>query len=153
MDRELTNTEVKRLFEQAFAYAVFKQVERNKEQEERRPKTYEAIDGKGWAYLLSFRPQFKDRCDFSKLTPLDFCILLSNQTQFKDQCDFSKLNGTDWAILLSNKPIFKDICDFSKLDGMDLDFLVYNQPQFKELRDKLENKKSILSFLKQGAQT
>ena len=38
--------------------------------------------------ILSRRPEFADRCDWSKLKPLAWRQLLMRQPQFADKCDF-----------------------------------------------------------------
>jgi hypothetical protein len=37
--------------------------------------------------ILSRRPEFADRCDWSKLKPLAWRQLLMRQPQFADKCD------------------------------------------------------------------
>jgi hypothetical protein len=37
--------------------------------------------------ILSRRPEFADRCDWSKLKPLAWRQLLMRQLQFADKCD------------------------------------------------------------------
>jgi hypothetical protein len=39
------------------------------------------------AWILSRRPEFADRCDWSKLIPLAWRQLLMRQPQFADKCD------------------------------------------------------------------
>jgi hypothetical protein len=43
--------------------------------------------GFAWARILSRRPEFADRCDWSKLKPLAWRQLLMRQPQFADKCD------------------------------------------------------------------
>ena len=45
------------------------------------------LDGFAWARILSRRPEFADRCDWSKLKPLAWLQLLMRRPQFTDKCD------------------------------------------------------------------
>ena len=45
------------------------------------------VGGFAWARILSRRPEFAYRCDWSKLKPLAWLQLLVRQPQFTDKCD------------------------------------------------------------------
>ena len=48
---------------------------------------WDQFGGFAWARILSRRPEFADRCDWSKLKPLAWRQLLMRQPQFADKCD------------------------------------------------------------------
>jgi hypothetical protein len=48
---------------------------------------WDLLGGFAWVRILSRRPEFADRCDWSKLKPLAWRQLLMRQPQFADKCD------------------------------------------------------------------
>ena len=83
------------------------------------------MDGGNWSDLLQERPEFADKCDWSKLDGGNWSDLLRKHPRLADKCDWSKLNAEDWRNLLRRRPQFADKCDRSKLNGGDwLDLLV-----------------------------
>jgi hypothetical protein len=48
---------------------------------------WDQFGGFAWARILSRRPEFAYRCDWSKLKPLAWRQLLMRQPQFADKCD------------------------------------------------------------------
>ena len=48
---------------------------------------WDRFGGFAWARILSRRPEFAYRCDWSKLKPLAWRQLLMRQPQFADKCD------------------------------------------------------------------
>ena len=48
---------------------------------------WDQFGGFAWGWILSRRPEFADRCDWSKLKPLAWIQLLRQQPQFAEKCD------------------------------------------------------------------
>ena len=72
-----------------------------------------------WGRLLPIHPEWRDKCNFSKLSSYDWGMLLAKTDCFDKECDFDKLNGAAWSEILQHTDRLTSKCDFTKLDVYD----------------------------------
>ena len=68
--------------------------------------------GHDWNELLTFRPQFTARCEWTTFSGDDWCSYLCGHPQFATLCDWTKLDRKNWGQLLIRHPQFRDKCPF-----------------------------------------
>ncbi len=83
------------------------------------PHLVDRVDKKllsqNWDWLLPVHPEWRDKCDFSKLNSYEWGVLLAKTDCFDNECDFAKLNGSAWAEILQHTDRLDSKCDFTKL--------------------------------------
>ena len=78
------------------------------------------------------RPEFADRCPWSKFSPEDWVSILANFPQFADWCDWAAMDDAFWVNLLRRRPEFADRCDPKKLGVTALIQIGLDHPELAE---------------------
>ena len=91
---------------------------------------YDWFEPCNWYTLLTAKPEYGDRCDWSKFDGFDWWCIVDNVPQFADKCPWNMLNESEWYYLLKNHPEFAEKCDWHKLSGNRLCYLLQKYPQF-----------------------
>lgn len=90
---------------------------------------YDWFEPCNWHTLLIEKPEYADKCDWSKFDGFDWWCIVDDMPQFATKCQWEKLDGDEWYYLLQNHPEFADKCDWNKIDGISLCFLMQKHPQ------------------------
>ena len=88
------------------------------------------LTGCNWAWLLKWKPELEDLCDWNKLNDDDWKSLLGQYPKYTNKRDWAQLDGKEWAHWLGIDPELADRCNWNKLDHNDWHYLLQRQPQF-----------------------
>ena len=114
---------------------------------------------KAFALLLSKRPEFADKCDFSRLNYRDIVYILKNQDlekhpQLVDKCipAIKNFKEREWASLLSvqpkvfeYRPDLEQYCHWDKFHSHDWMRIIARQPAFAD-KDVFSGSHSLAEF-------